>query len=126
MTEVEKLKYLRVALVVIGFIFIFGIWPLTVFWPSGWAWHNVGRSYYLEMILAVYATLGVFLIMASRNPLENRSLILFTIWSSFVHAGVMAQQALTGEHQIGHLYGDVPALFIIGGVLAYLLPKTSK
>jgi hypothetical protein len=75
------------------------------------------------MIMGVYATLGVFLIMASRNPLENRSLILFTIWSSFVHAGVMAQQALTGEHQIGHLYGDVPALFIIGGVLAYLLPK---
>lgn len=123
MTDTERLKYLRAALVVIGIIFIFCIWPLTIYWPSGWAWHTGGRSDYLEMILSIYATLGVFLIIASRNPLENRSLIWFTVWSSIVHGGVMAYQALTDTQHIGHLYGDVAALFIVAAVLAYLMPK---
>jgi hypothetical protein len=64
MTESDRIKYLRVALLVIGLIFIFGIWPLTVVWPSGWAWHVEGRSEYLEMIFGIYATLGVFLMIA--------------------------------------------------------------
>jgi hypothetical protein len=58
MTEADRIKYLRVALFVVGLIFIFGIWPLTIVWPSGWAWHAEGRSEYLEMIFGVYATLG--------------------------------------------------------------------
>jgi hypothetical protein len=126
MNDVERLKYLRIALVVIGIIFVFCIWPLTMYWPSGWAWHSEGRSYYLEMILSVYATLGVFLILAARNPLENRSLILFTIWSSIAHGGMMAYQAITDNVHIGHLYGDVLALFAVAAVLAYLLPKGNR
>jgi hypothetical protein len=126
MTDVERLKYLRIALVVVGLIFIFCIWPLTMYWPSGWAWHSEGRSYYLEMILSVYATLGVFLIRAARNPLENRNLILFTIWSSIAHGGVMAYQSITDKAQIGHLYGDVLALFAVAAILAYLLPKGNR
>jgi small multidrug resistance family-3 protein len=75
MTEADRIKYLRIALVVVGLTFTFGLWPLTIVWPSGWSWHAEGRSYYLEMILAIYATLGVFLILAARNPLAHRSLI---------------------------------------------------
>ena len=59
MTESDRIKYLRVALRIVGLIFIFGIWSLTIVWPSGWAWHAQGRSEYLEMILGVYATLGL-------------------------------------------------------------------
>jgi nitrate reductase gamma subunit len=66
MIEADRIKYLRIVLVVIGLIFIFGIWPLTVLWPSGWSWHAAGRSEYLEMILGIYATLGVFLILLRR------------------------------------------------------------
>lgn len=123
MANTLRLKFLRVALVVIGLIFIFGITSMIFLWPSGWAWHTIGRSYYLEMILSIYATLGVFLILASRNPLENKSLIWFTVWSSVAHGAVMALQALTDAEQRGHLYGDVPALFIVAAVLAYLMPK---
>ena len=50
MTESGRIKYLRVALLVVGLIFIFGIWSLTIVWPSGWAWHAGGSSEYLEMI----------------------------------------------------------------------------
>ena len=91
-------------------------------WPSGWAWGH-GHSHYFTMIAGVYATLGVFLLLASRDPLAHRSLIWFTVWSSAVHGGIMAQQAITDPMERGHLIGDVPALFIIAIVLAVLTPK---
>lgn len=123
MSNTDRNKYLRIALVIVGLIFIFGIWPLTVVWPSGWAWHATGRSDYLEMILGLYATLGVFLIIASRNPLAHRSLIWFTVWSSLVHAGIMTVQAIMQPEHIGHLWGDVAALIVVALVLAVLTPR---
>src|SRR5512142_1946064 len=63
MTAADRQKFLPLALRVVGLIFTFGFYPLTVLWPSGWAWHSSGRSEYLEMIVAVYATLGVFLLL---------------------------------------------------------------
>ena len=116
-------KYLRIALQAVGLIFIFGIYTLSQIWPSGWAWHTGHMSHYLTMILGVYATLGVFLLIASRNPRAHLSLIWFTVWSSVVHAAIMAVQALTNPDQIGHLYGDVPALSIVAAVLAVLTPR---
>jgi len=120
-TDVERLKYLRLALRTVGIIALFGIYPLTVFWPSGWSWSS-GRSEYLEMIIAIYATLGIFLLMASRNPNQHLSLVSFTIWSSIVHGAVMAVQAVLNPMHMHHLYGDVPALFVIAAVLAFLAP----
>ena len=114
--------YLRIALQLVGFTFIFGIYALTIVWPSGWTWHT-GQSHYLQMILGVYATLGVFLLIASRNPLRHLSLIWFTVWSSVVHAGIMAAQALANPEHRGHLLGDVPALLIVAAVLAVLTPR---
>ena len=75
------------------------------------------------MILAIYATLGIFLILASRDPLAHRSLIWFTVWSSVVHRAVMAVQAFVYSQHIGHLWGDVLALFVVAGVLAFLIPR---
>jgi hypothetical protein len=114
-------RYLPHALRIVALIATFGFYPLTILWPSGWAWHT-GRSEYLQMIIALYATLGVFLWLAARNPRANRSLISFAIWSSVVHGSVMAVQALGNPVHIHHLYGDVLALFVVAGVLAYLCP----
>ena len=119
MAQVDGTKYLRLALIVVGLIFIFGIYPLTIIWPSGWSWH-AGQSDYLQMILGIYATLGVFLLLASRNPLANLSLIWFTVWSSVVHGGIMAVQAFANSEHMGHLWGDVLALFVVAAVLALL------
>jgi hypothetical protein len=121
--ESDRTKFLRIALLLVGLIFIFGIYPLTIIWPSGWAWHASGRSDYLEMILGIYATLGVFLIVASRNPLANLSIIWFTVWSSVVHGGIMGAQALINTEHMGHLWGDVLALFLVAAVLAILTPR---
>lgn len=123
MNAANRLKYLRAALLLFGFIFTFGFWLLTVVWPSGWTWHEDGGSFYLPMMIGLYATLGVFLILASRDPLAHRSLIWFTVWSSVVHAGIMAVQAITHAEHAGHLLGDVPALLLVGVVLAVLMPR---
>jgi hypothetical protein len=122
MTEADRIKYLRIALLLVGLIFTFGIYPLTILWPAGWSWH-MGQSDYLQMILGIYATLGVFLIVASRNPLAHLSLIWFTVWSSVVHGGIMAVQAFESPAHRGHLWGDVPALLVVAAVLALLTPR---
>ena len=122
MSDAARLRYLRAVLVAVGLIFIFGIYPLGVVWPSGWAWGH-GHSHYLLMILGVYATLGVFLLVASRNPAAHTSLIWFTVWSSVVHAVIMAVQALSDGAERGHLIGDVPALLVVAIVLAALTPR---
>jgi hypothetical protein len=123
MTVTDRIKYLRIVLVLTGLTFIFGIWLLGIVWPSGWSWHAEGRSYYYEMILVIYATLGIFLILAARDPLANRSLISFTVWSSIAHGGMMAVQSFDGSHNMGHLWGDVLALFAVAAILMVLMPR---
>ena len=123
MNATTRALYLPLALRIVGLIAVFGFYPLTVVWPSGWAWHTGARSEYLEMIIAIYATLGVFLWLAARKPSAHTSLISFTIWSSLVHGLVMAAQALSDPTHLHHLYGDVPALLVVAGVLAYLCPE---
>jgi hypothetical protein len=121
-----RLRFLRIALVVFGLIFLFGVYPLMMsLWPSGWRWQP-NQPEYEQMILGVYATLGVFLLIASRNPLQHRSLIWFTVWSSAVHAGIMTVQAINMPVEHGHLYGDVPALFLVAIVLAVLMPRGTR
>ena len=113
---------LKVVLVLVGLIFLLGVYPLMMFlWPSGWRWQPT-QPEYEQMILGVYATLGIFLLLASRNPSANRSLIAFTAWSSLVHAAIMAVQAFRNTSEHGHLLGDIPALFIVGVVLIALSP----
>jgi hypothetical protein len=126
MNESNRIKYLRIALWVFGLLSVLGFWPLTQIWPSGWAWHAQGRSYYLEMIIGIYATLGIFLIIAARDPIKHLSLIWFAVWSSVVHAGIMAVQSFDGMHNMGHLYGDVLALFIMAAVLGFLTPRRNS
>jgi hypothetical protein len=123
MQPATQLKSLKIALAVLGVILIVGIYPLTILWPSGWAWHTMGPSMYLQMILGIYATLGVFLILASRDPLANRSLIWFAVWSSVVHGAIMAVQALVYPEHRGHLFGDVPVLLLGAAVIAFLMPR---
>jgi uncharacterized protein DUF6632 len=124
MSDASRQQYLRIALIVFGVIFTFGIYPLGLVWPSGWTWGHE-HSHYLMMIIGVYATLGVFLLMASRDPARNTSLIWFTVWSSAVHAVIMAYQSFADSAERGHLVGDVPALLLVAIVLAVLTPRTA-
>jgi hypothetical protein len=96
MSLATRVRFLRVSLVVVGLIFVLGLYPLmNAWWPSGWRWQP-NQPEYEQMIVGVYATLGVFLLIASRDPLKHRSLIWFTVVSSVVHAGIVARLTRTG------------------------------
>lgn len=123
MTNELRLKYLSIALRVFGVIFIFGIYAMMMWiWPSGWGWEP-RQPEYEQMIMGIYATLGVFLLMAARNPMAHLSLIWFTIWSSIVHGGIMFVQAIVDENERANLLGDVSALFLVAIALWVLMPK---
>jgi len=105
-------RALKVVLVVVGLIFFGLVYPLTMF---------VRQEPALAMMLSVYVTLGIFLLLAARNPSANRSLIAFTAWSSFAHAALMAVQAFRNLIARGELVG-VAVLVIIGVALIALAP----
>jgi hypothetical protein len=115
-------KLLSLALIVFGAVFCL-VYPLAIVWPAGWAWHEgvPASNDYFMMIVGVYATLGIFLIMAARDPMKNASLIWFTVWSSIVHALIMMWQGMTQPEHAGHLMGDVPALLLVALVLGGLM-----
>lgn len=117
----ERHRYLRIALIVVGIAFLL-IYPLMKIWSSGWAWQP-GQYEYEQMIVGIYATLGVFLLWASRKPEAHFSLIWFTIWSSVVHGLIMGVQAMTDLTERGHLLGDIPALLLVAIVLGFLAPR---
>jgi hypothetical protein len=120
--ESDRIRYLKFALRLFAAVFVLGVYPLTMIWPSGWTWHP-GPSEYLQMIVGIYATLGVFLWLAARDPERNLGLVSFAIWSSVVHGGIMAVQSLANAQHVGHLYGDVPALLAVAAVLGWLSPR---
>ena len=105
-------RTLKVVLVVVGLIFCALAYPLIMF---------VKQAPALAMQFSVYVTLGIFLLLASRNPSANRSLIAFTAWSSFVHAILMAGQAFAGLIARGELIGSA-VLVVIGIALIVLAP----
>ena len=126
MSTEQRLKYLRLFLILFGLIFIFGVYPMMNWiWPEGWGWEPRQHEYE-QMIIGIYATLGVFLLIASRNPLEHKSLIWFTVWSSVVHGGIMAIQALVDSTERINLIGDVLALFAVAIVLGFLMPREKQ
>ncbi|MEO3761080.1 DUF6632 domain-containing protein [Mycobacterium sp. B14F4] len=114
-------RLLQVALAVFGVVALC-VYPLALVWPSGWAWHSGApyESQYFMMIVGLYATLGVFLINAARNPAAHLSLIWFAVWSSVVHGAIMTVQSF-GDGHIGHLWGDVAALLLMAVVLSVLV-----
>jgi hypothetical protein len=105
-------RALKIVLVLVGLLFSTAVYPLAVFF---------GQEPALAMMLSLYVTLGIFLLVASRNPSANRSLIAFTAWSSLAHAAVMAVQASRHLIARGELLG-VAALVIIGVALIALAP----
>jgi hypothetical protein len=105
-------RALKAVLVFVGLLFLAGIYPLKMM-----IWSEPA----LGMMLSLYITLGIFLLIAARNPSGHRSLIAFTAWSSFAHAAVMGTQAFRHVIARGELIG-VAALLIIGVVLIALAP----
>ena len=110
-------RALKIVLVLVGLLFLAGVYPVT---DSLW---HANQSMYTEvMIFSLYVALGIFLLIAVRNPSANRSLIAFTAWSSFAHAAVMAVMAFQKADERRELLIAVAVLGIIGVALIVLAP----
>jgi len=108
-------RALKIVLVLVGLLFSAGVYPLMMM---------VKQDPALAMMMSLYATLGVFLLLAARNPSANRSLIAFTAWSSFAHAALMAVQAFLNLIPRRELVGVV-VFILIGVALIVLAPARS-
>jgi hypothetical protein len=106
-------RALKVALVVVGLLFVAAIYPLIFL---------LRQDPTLQMMLSLYVTLGVFLLLASPNPSAHRSLIAFAAWSSFAHAATMAVQAIGDVNERMHLLIGVAMFAVIGVILIALSP----
>src|SRR5438876_9558257 len=114
-------KTLRILLVLFGLIFVAAVYPLITSVRSGW---QANREDAEPMGLSLYVTLGVFLLVAARNPSANRGVIAFAAWSSFAHASVMAVMAIQLPTQRSELLIATAALSAIGALLIGLAPTT--
>ncbi len=113
-----RARGLKVLLVIVGLLFTATVYPLVG------SLLEDKQAHYAPMMLSLYVTLGIFLLLAVRNPAENRSVIAFTAWSSFAHAAVMTAQAVPDVADRAHLLGGSAGLVLIGIGLVALAPGT--
>jgi hypothetical protein len=121
----RRLLALRVALAAVGAVALVGVYPLMRWWPAGFRWQPA-QPEYDHMILAIYATLGVFLLRAVREPLRHLSLIWFAVWSSVAHAGVMTVHAWGSPEEQVHFVGDIALLLFVALVLGGLTWRVTR
>jgi predicted small integral membrane protein len=112
----NRARALKVTLVLVGCFFTAAIYPATMI-----LWQKDQPSYETAMGLSVYATLGIMLLTAVRNPVAHRTLIAFAAWSSFAHASVMAVMVFRDVRSRGE-WPAVLLFAIIGVVIAIMLP----
>jgi len=110
-------RALKIVLVLVGLLFSAAIYPVAT---SLWKMNEA--DYGDDMMLSLYFALGIFLLLAVRNPSANRSLIAFAAWSSFAHGAVMAVLAVHFPSERGELLGAVALLVVIGVTLIALAP----
>jgi len=112
-------RVLKIALVLVGLVFSAGIYPLVTSVRDGW---QANKESALPMMLSLYVTLGIFLLVATRNPSENRSVIAFAAWSSFAHGAVMAVMSTHLPNERRELLIGAAVFGAIGAALIVLAP----
>src|SRR5579862_3481423 len=105
-------RLLKLVLVIVGMFFLSNFYWLA----------TLRGEETLQMMLSIYVTLGVFLLLAARNPSAHRSLIAFAAWSSLAHAAVMAVQSRYDAGERMHLLIGTILFGVIGGALFALPP----
>jgi len=108
-------RVLKIVLMVVGLLFTAGVIPLTMFFS---------REPAAAMIMSIYVTLGIFLLLAVRDPAANSSLIAFAGWANLAHAGVMAVQEYRHVIERQELAGVV--VFAVVGVVLVALALTKQ
>src|ERR1700693_1712026 len=116
-------RALKIVLVLVGLLFTAAIYPVVTTVRDGW---QANKEDALPMMMSLYFTLGIFLLLAARNPSANRSVIAFAAWSSFAHGAVMAVLEGHIASERVSLLSAVAVLVIIGVALIALAPTTQS
>src|SRR5215469_16604744 len=106
-------RALKVVMVLVGLLFLAGVYPLII---------TLRQEPAVAMMMSLYVTLGIFLLLAVRNPAANRSLIAFTAWSSFAHATVMGTMGFQNASDRTGFLSASAVLVAIGVALIALAP----
>jgi hypothetical protein len=109
----------RALKVVVGLLFTAMVYPLVTSVWDGW---QANKESALPMMLSLYVTLGIFLLVAARNPSENRSVVAFAAWSSFAHGAVMAVMSAHLPNERRELLIGAAVFGAIGVALIALAP----
>ena len=124
MTTDSRKTLLTVVLLATAAFLMFLLPFMFDLWPGGFRWaHPSQHPAYERMIIAIYFALGVCLVPTALNPERHVILIDFTILSSLLHGAVMTYDSFAQEHEMTHLVGDVPVLFVLAAVLIWLHPR---
>jgi len=124
MTPDRRRTLLTIVLLATAAFLIFLLPFMFDLWPGGFRWaHPAQHPAYERMIIAIYFALGVCLVPTALNPERHVILIDFTILSSLLHGTVMTYDSFAQEHEMTHLVGDVPVLFLLAAVLIWLHPR---
>src|SRR5260370_22631614 len=102
-------KALRILLVVFGLTFVAGVYHLITSVRSSWQGNREDAE---PMGISLYVTMGIFLLMAARNPSANRGVIVFVAWLNIAHAAVMAVMAVPPSNERAGLL-NAPPLFCV-------------
>jgi len=112
-------RALKIVLVLVGLLFTAAIYPIVTTVQDGW---RANKEDALPMMMSLYFTLGIFLLLAARNPSANRSVIAFGAWSSFAHGAVMAVMSIHLADRRGGLLAAAAVFSVIGAILILLAP----
>ncbi len=124
MTTDTKRTLLRMVLFATAAFLVLVLPFMFTLWPAGFRWaHPAEHAAYERMIIAIYCALGLCLVPTALDPDRHVILIDFTIVSSLLHGAVMTCDAFAQEHELVHLIGDVPLLFLLAAVLIWLHPR---
>lgn len=114
-------RALKIVLMLVGLLFSAAIYPVI-----GGIRDPVGSDTGDTMMMGLYTALGIFLLVAVRNPSAHRSLIAFAAWSSFAHALVMSVLGFEiASERAGFLIGSA-VLVVIGVALIVLAPGSQS
>ena len=119
----KRERTLQVALVLVGLLYSFwGYFLFGALWHSRWL---NGHDDVGPMFLSLNTVLGVFLLLAVKQPAKHRSLIAYGAWSSLAHGFTMtiqsAEASAHGIHRNDSPW-DIVIVGVIGVALLALLP----
>jgi hypothetical protein len=122
---VNRIRQIVVAL--LGLFYVGLLYPLyTDLWHSKWL-IEMNNEECEPMFLTFFVTLGVFLLLAARKPIQYRLVIAFAAWHSLAHSATMLIQTVeTYRHGTPRDYKDVILFGLIGIVMLFMVPSKKE